>query len=195
MNETKIIIPLSPKYITDKVRIYFIEASWHQVATAFACIVFTTMIIGALPGRPGMALNIVGPLIIWGMFYKFAWTNEKYLASKSKLFYQIRKLRKQNTYSATASPMQQLNKLYPYSPKEVVSILLSHRQLLKLFQAGINNRISERFIGLLGLSHPFDKWYKPAQHRMSSAEMRRSPASCLSTLVLLPSIILAFRFI
>ena len=78
---------------------------------------------------------------------------------------------------------------------EVVSILLSHRQLLKLFQAGINNRISERFIGLLGLSHPFDKWYKPAQHRMSSAEMRRSPASCLSTLVLLPSIILAFRFI
>ena len=85
MNETKIIIPLSPKYITDKVRIYFFEASWHQVATAFACIVFTTMVIGALPGWPGMALNIIGPLFIWGMFYKFAWTNEKYLATKSKL--------------------------------------------------------------------------------------------------------------
>lgn len=121
MNETKIIIPLSPKYITDKVRIYFFEASWHQVATAFACIVFTTMVIGALPGRPGMALNILGPLFIWGMFYKFAWTNEKYLASKSKLLYKIRELRKQNTYSATASPIQQLNKLYPYSPKQIMN--------------------------------------------------------------------------
>jgi hypothetical protein len=120
INRTKIIIPLSPKYIVDKVRIYFLEASWHQVAIAFTCIVLTTIIIGALPGWPGIALDIIGLLLIWGSFYKFAWTNEKYLASKSKLYYQIRKLRKQNTYSATASSIQQINKLYPYNPKHIL---------------------------------------------------------------------------
>ncbi len=120
INKNKIIIPLSPKYIVDKVKIYFLEASWHQVAAGFACIVFTTMIVGALPGLPGMALNIVGPLLIWSMFYKFAWTHEKYLASKAKLFYQIRKLRKQNTYTAMATPIKQLNKLYPFTPKRIL---------------------------------------------------------------------------
>lgn len=121
MNETKIIIPLSPKYIIDKVRIYFFEASWHQVAIAFACIVFTTMIIGALPGVPGMALNIIGTLIIWGLFFKFAWTNEKYLATKSGLLYHIRKFRKQNAYSSVSSPIQQLNKLYPFTPRGIMN--------------------------------------------------------------------------
>lgn len=120
INRNKIIIPLSPKYIVDKVRIYFLEVSWHQVVIAFACIVLTTVIIGALPGWPGIALDIIGLLLIWGSFIKFAWTHEKYLASKSKLFYKIRKFRKQNIYSATATPIEQLNKLYPFSPKRVM---------------------------------------------------------------------------
>ena len=120
INKNKIIIPLSPKYIVDKVRIYFLEVSWHQVAAAFVCIVLSTMLIGALSGSLGVVFDIIVLLIIWSAFYKFAWTYEKYLASKSKLLYHIRRLRKQNTYSATASPIRQLNKLYPFTPKRVM---------------------------------------------------------------------------
>lgn len=116
INKNKIIIPISPKYIVDKVRVGPLEASWHQVVIAFVCIFLSTTIIGILPG----ILNILGLMIIWGAFYKFVWTYEKYLASKSKLFYHIRRLRKQNTYSATASPTRQLNKLYPFHPRRVM---------------------------------------------------------------------------
>ena len=112
MNETssnqKIIIPLSPQYITDKVKILSLELSWHQVIGLFMCVVLTTAVIGLIPGRIGLAFSVISVIIIWGAFYKYAFTQEKYLRTKLKVLYFIRKRTSYTTFSAGSSPISHL---------------------------------------------------------------------------------------
>lgn len=67
-------------------------------------------------------------------FRKVCWKKQSgYFLTNRQLVYQIRKLRKQNTYSATASPMKQLNILYPVYRKDShfkCDILLHNSDLL-----------------------------------------------------------------
>lgn len=108
----KVIIPLSPQYIIDKLRIQLysisFEATWHQAIAGFFCIVLTTIIVGLMPGVLGIIFEVLGTILIWGLFFKYAFTQEKYLISKLKLLYWIRKKTNHTTYSAASSPISHI---------------------------------------------------------------------------------------
>ena len=120
MTESKLIIPLSPRYIQNKVKIYFLEASWHQVIISLFCIVLTTAAVGAVGGVVGLLVDVVALVVIWGSFYRFAWTEEKYLYTKSSLLYWLRRARKQTTVTAMNTNIAELDKLYPFAPKKIL---------------------------------------------------------------------------
>ncbi len=115
----KIIIPLPPRYIVDKLQLGPIELSWDQVKVMFVCAVLTTIIIGTGRGTIALALNIAALIIIWGLFWKYARTHEVLVESRIMFKHRIRKIRGLNRYSSIVSPDKQISELYAFSIKGI----------------------------------------------------------------------------
>src|SRR3990172_3889237 len=92
----KIIIPLPPRYIIEKLQLGPIELSWDQVKVMFVCAILTTIIIGTGHGTVALVLNVVAIAIIWGLLWKYARTHEVLVESKLMFRHKIRKIRGMN---------------------------------------------------------------------------------------------------
>lgn len=136
----KIIIPMSPTYIQDKVKVSVLELTWHQVIAVFGCVVLTIFTTGLFPGNIGIGFTIVSALIIWGAFYKYALTQEKYLKTKLRVLYHVRKRAGYTSFYAGSTPTKRLlpslnpasfifralslNPLYEYEIKRIANSII-----------------------------------------------------------------------
>jgi hypothetical protein len=115
----KIIIPLPPRYIVEKLQLGPIELSWDQVKVMFVCAILTTIIVGTGHGMWGLVLNIAALIIIWGLFWKYARTHEVLVESRIMFKHRIRTIRGLNAYSTIVSPDKQISELYAFSIKGI----------------------------------------------------------------------------
>ena len=122
VNETqshKIIVPLPPRYIVEKLQLGPLELSWDQVKVMLVCAILTTIVVGAGEGVSGLLLNFIALLIIWGLYYKFARTHEVLVESKIIFAHKIRKLKGLDRYSSVSSTDKQVSELYRFSIKNI----------------------------------------------------------------------------
>jgi hypothetical protein len=118
-DQHKIIIPLPPRYIVNKLQLGPVELSWEQVKVLFVCVVLTTIIVGAGHGMIALMLQTITMIIIWGLYFKFARTHEVLAESKIMLKHKIRAARGLNKYSSIASSDQRISELYAYSINKI----------------------------------------------------------------------------
>ncbi len=139
VNETqshKIIVPLPPRYIVEKLQLGPLELSWDQVKIMLVCAILTTIVVGAGEGVSGLILNFIALLIIWGFYYKFARTHEVLVESKIIFAHKIRKLKGLDRYSSVTSPDKQVSELYRFNIKNLsktgifINANLSSRELV-----------------------------------------------------------------
>ncbi len=115
----KIIVPLPPRYIVEKLQLGPLELSWSQVKIMLICAILTAIIIGSGEGTSGILFNIIALSVIWGLFYKYARTHEILVESKIILDHRIRKLKGLNRYSSVSSPDKQVSELYRFTIKKI----------------------------------------------------------------------------
>src|SRR3989337_1143844 len=78
----KIIVPLPPRYIVEKLQLGPLELSWDQVKMMLICAILTTIVIGAGEGTSGFVFNVIALSIIWGLYYKYARSHELLIESR-----------------------------------------------------------------------------------------------------------------
>ncbi|SNQ59683.1 hypothetical protein [Candidatus Methanoperedens nitratireducens] len=115
----KIIVPLPPRYIVEKLQLGPLELSWDQVKVMLVCAVLTAIIIGAGEGTSGLLLNFVVLSVIWGLYYKYARTHEVLVESKIIFAHKLRKLKGLDRYSSISSPDKQVSELYRFNIKNI----------------------------------------------------------------------------
>lgn len=126
MTEQKIIVPLPPRYIVDKLRCGPLELSWTGVHGGFdqtKILSGSALALAGLSSVTGgyawLASGIAGAAGIY-LYAKYAWTHEKLIESKLHVKHRIREYRGRNHYSSVSSDSEHISKLYNYTVTDIL---------------------------------------------------------------------------